>query len=606
MVVPLDDHRGWSRDHLHRPRAQRPLQKKAQPHVSMNYRPKSLADDLRHRSDEQLRDLLNRRRDLVHPAPSDMTALTTRATMGPSLSRCLDQLDLVSTFTLQRALHLRDAASRDDLMRDVQRGCELTGDRIGTAIDELVALGLLWGSPESLRPVTALHQMLNHAVVPPAAEPPLATDASWSITDVDVSAAMAVLTFIDKAIFIVDAWSYAPPVVLRSGGLPARELTAIAEAVHSAEDEAALVIECLAAAHLLIADDARAQWLITDRADEWLSMPPADQWRELLNAWLHLPRVPTESNVRCLDAARDSGHIPTTRRLTLSLAAESQSGAELNAAEVSTLMDYRSPRRASALRRSITEQTMNEGHLLGLFAHGCLTTAARTWVQDFAEPIPAPPFPKAAPTIIAQADMTITATGWLPADQQRFLLAIADAESRGVATVFRVSAGSIRRGMARGLDPEEIREWCAVNSKSELPPTIDHLISDAARSKEQPTEEQRIAWNAAHVTISRVRMERLVDKVVASLRAGERPKDEAPLAVEVDAMPTGAVVNALRVAIEAHEPVHLSYAESTGETIVVHLEPMRLGGGSVTGFDFSLQQVRNLAVSRIAGVRLNA
>ena len=57
---------------------------------------------------------------------------------------------------------------------------------------------------------------------------------------------------------------------------------------------------------------------------------------------------------------------------------------------------------------------------------------------------------------------------------------------------------------------------------------------------------------------------------------------------------------------DAHEPVHLTYAESTGETIVVHLEPMRLGGGSVTGFDFSLQQVRNLAVSRIAGVRLNA
>ena len=99
-------------------------------------------------------------------------------------------------------------------------------------------------------------------------------------------------------------------------------------------------------------------------------------------------------------------------------------------------------------------------------------------------------------------------------------------------------------------------------------------------------------WSSPKVTVSRVRMDRLIDKVVTSLRAGERPKDEPRAEVEVNPMPTGAVVNALRVAIDAHEPVHLTYAESTGETIVVHLEPMRLGGGSVTGFDFSLQQVR--------------
>jgi hypothetical protein len=208
--------------------------------------------------------------------------------------------------------------------------------------------------------------------------------------------------------------------------------------------------------------------------------------------------------------------------------------------------------------------------------------------------------------VIAQADMTITATGSLPASQQRFLLAIANAESRGVATVFRVSAASIKRGLARGLSPEDIHEWFSVNSKSGLPPAIEHLISDAARGKVQATEEQRIAWSAPHVTTRRVRMDRLIDKVVTSLRAGERPANEPQVEVEVDAMPTGAVVNALRVAIDAHEPVHLSYAESTGETIVVHLEPMRLGGGSVTGFDFTLQQVRNLAVSRIAGVRINA
>lgn len=575
--------------------------------MSENYRPKSLADDLRHRSDEDLRELLNRRRDLVHPAPSDMTALTTRATMGPSLARCLDHLDAVSTFTLQCALALRDAVSHDDLVSAaINRGCTLPRERISAAVTELGILGLLWGSSDSLRAVTALHHMVKEDAEPPTVEPVLPTTKTWPIEDVDVAAGMAALTFIDKAIFIIDTWSYAPPAILRSGGLPARELTTIAATLHVREDEAALVIECLAAAHLLVADDASGQWIITDRADEWLAMSPVDQWRELVNAWLHLPRVPSETDVRCLDTARDSGHVPTTRRLTLALAAESIPGAVLDARDIAHVMDYRSPRRMSSLRTSITELTITEGHLLGLLAHGCLASAARGWAREFSDAIDAPVFPAATPTIIAQADMTITATGWLPAGQQRFLYALADAESRGIATVFRISTASIKRGLARGLSVDGIHEWFSVNSKSALPPTIEHLIADAARGKVKRVEEQRVNWSAPKVTVSRVRMDRLIDKVVTSLRAGERPKDEPRADVEVDPMPTGAVVNALRVAIDAHEPVHLSYAESTGETIVVHLEPMRLGGGSVTGFDFSLQQVRNLAVSRIAGVRLNA
>ena len=59
-------------------------------------RPKSLADDLRRRSDEELAELLRRRPDLISPAPSDMTALTTRATAGPSIARCLDALDALA------------------------------------------------------------------------------------------------------------------------------------------------------------------------------------------------------------------------------------------------------------------------------------------------------------------------------------------------------------------------------------------------------------------------------------------------------------------------------------------------------------------------------
>jgi predicted DNA-binding transcriptional regulator YafY len=67
-------------------------------------------------------------------------------------------------------------------------------------------------------------------------------------------------------------------------------------------------------------------------------------------------------------------------------------------------------------------------------------------------------------------------------------------------------------------------------------------------------------------------------------------------------MSTGAVVTALRNAIESHAPVRVGYADASGETIVIHIEPMRMGGGTVTAFDFGLEQVRSLTVSRIAAV----
>ena len=54
---------------------------------------RSLADDLRGRSDDQLERLLAGRPDLLHPVPADMTALAARAGSAISTARALDRLD---------------------------------------------------------------------------------------------------------------------------------------------------------------------------------------------------------------------------------------------------------------------------------------------------------------------------------------------------------------------------------------------------------------------------------------------------------------------------------------------------------------------------------
>ena len=61
--------------------------------TSSTPRPRSLAEDLRARSDDDIAALLAARPDLVHPVPADLGALATRAATGPSTARALDRLD---------------------------------------------------------------------------------------------------------------------------------------------------------------------------------------------------------------------------------------------------------------------------------------------------------------------------------------------------------------------------------------------------------------------------------------------------------------------------------------------------------------------------------
>ena len=62
---------------------------------SLNSHPtRSLAQELRARDDEQLRVLLAARADLLSPLPTDISALASRASAPPSISRALDSLNL--------------------------------------------------------------------------------------------------------------------------------------------------------------------------------------------------------------------------------------------------------------------------------------------------------------------------------------------------------------------------------------------------------------------------------------------------------------------------------------------------------------------------------
>lgn len=103
---------------------------------------RSLADDLRHRDDAALAELLRARPDLVHPVPVDITALATRAGSATSVARALDGLN---RFTLQVAETL---AACDEPVTGAALRRSFPADLHGAvdaAVAHLVALAVVWG-----------------------------------------------------------------------------------------------------------------------------------------------------------------------------------------------------------------------------------------------------------------------------------------------------------------------------------------------------------------------------------------------------------------------------------------------------------------------------
>jgi hypothetical protein len=119
--------------------------------------PRSLADDLRSRSDDALVELLQLRTDLATPTPADVTALAVRAATRASVQRALDRLTVVRLKVVEVAAVLPEPFAEPDAAR-------LLGRPLGEATEELTSLhaqALIWGRPGSWRLVRSAKDVLG-------------------------------------------------------------------------------------------------------------------------------------------------------------------------------------------------------------------------------------------------------------------------------------------------------------------------------------------------------------------------------------------------------------------------------------------------------------
>ncbi|GGK58653.1 helicase-associated domain-containing protein [Nocardia camponoti] len=406
------------------------------------------------------------------------------ATVGPPERALLDKL--ATTGPRGRT---RDAAPDAPADRPVQR---LLAARLLHVIDaETVELPTTVGQVLRGEPVTDPHALS-------APKPALTKHAP---ADVNAVGAGEVGELLRDCTDLLEALGALPAPALRAGGLGVRELRRLAKQTGVEESRAGLLLELLVAAGLVGKgfpdpapefDSTDDFWAPTSIADSWLDAEPAARWLLLAEAWLGLDRLPWMIGLRdagdkpiaALSAELRIAHAVRDRRAVLDVLAEFPSGTALSAADIGKLLAWRMPRRRRHFRLDVVRATLAEAAVVGLVGRGALDSAARALLHGSpadAEREMAAALPEPVDHVLVQADLTVIAPGPLVPELRARIALVADVESAGAATVYRVSDASVRRALDAGMTAAELHALFSVHSRTPVPQSLTYLIDDVAR-----------------------------------------------------------------------------------------------------------------------------
>jgi hypothetical protein len=443
---------------------------------------RSLADQLRIWPEPRLAHLLRLRPDLAAPAPQDSSQLASRAATRASTLRALDRLTLADLAVLH-ALVAAGTTPRDQVDADIA--------------ERLEDLALVWEGSGGLRAVTVVAELLGRVPAPvgPSEAPELIT-STQSPTLVAQLASGAAFESTRRIEVLLDHWGTRPPPVLRSGGLGVRDLKVAALLIHVDEREAALLLDIAASAGLLAigpVGDSEG-WLPTDAYDAWCRLHAAERWERLAHAWLTSARTPAlvggrDASGKAINALAPGlvdPHQVDTRGLALHQLADLAPATGLATGtglpSLVSRVRWLRPRRA-ANQGALVASAIEEAAFLGLTGLGALSPAGRALLDGSdAAGVLAPLLPEPLDHILIQGDLTAIAPGpLLPALAGKLQL-VADVESRGGATTYRFTSGSVRRALDAGWSAGELHTFLAEVSRTPVPQPLSYLVDDTART----------------------------------------------------------------------------------------------------------------------------
>ncbi|MGI5455789.1 helicase-associated domain-containing protein [Streptomyces sp. CA-249302] len=365
--------------------------------------------------------------------------------------------------------------------------------------------------------------------LPPAPEP----TAVHRPQVVDTTAAGQAYTALATVEELLKDWDEGGPTVLRAGGLSVRDLKRTAVALDVSEPIAAFWVELAYAAGLLASDgEADERYAATPAYDEWLEQPAAQRWAGLAQTWLTATRTAgvvggRDAKDRALSAlgpGLDRSAAPEVRHRVLTLLAGLPEGAAPSPDSVLDRLRWerplRGPQQDDDLRARLARWTLTEAELLGVTGRGALSTQGRALlgapapkkadtdekgpgdklpvhrVPVVVEPLSpaeqavasaaaarllAPLLPEPLDHVLLQADLTAVAPGPLQRPLADMLDVLGDVESKGGATVYRFTPGSVRRALDAGRSASDLHAFLAAHSRTPVPQPLAYLIDDVAR-----------------------------------------------------------------------------------------------------------------------------
>ncbi len=470
-----------------------------------------------------------------------------------------------------------------------------------TPVEELLARGLLIGIDSQTVEMPREVGLALRGDAPVAgqlnpAPPPLAGREVGS-TGVGEAVALAAGETVRLVNTLVEAWGQNPVVPLRAGGLGVRDLRAAARLLDVTEPVAALLAEIAFAAGLVdLSQDAEPALLPTLAYDRWCTDEPARRWAVLAAAWLDTPRVPglvgdrddKGKPIAALASSTRRTGAPDARRAVLTVLAEATPGVAPDPAAVAARLRWRAPRWGGPLYERLVQWTLAEVATLGITGRGGLGEPGRLLIAgrepwgtgDEGDPdgpgrfVAAPDgdeeereaaltavgpevdldatvdavtaavravLPEPIDDVIIQADLTVVAPGPLVPAVAHELGLIADIESSGAATVYRISEMSVRRALDEGRTADEVHTFLAQVARGGVPQTLDYLVDDVARRHGQLRSGPAASYLRCDDSA-------LLAEVVASRRTqGLALRRIAPTVV-ISALPVPKLLDGLRAA----------------------------------------------------------
>lgn len=318
----------------------------------------------------------------------------------------------------------------------------------------------------------------------------------------DAAAGVAALDLLHRCDAVISALSVIPAATLKAGGVGIRELRRVARVSGVDESELPLLLEVLAGAGLLAEGDAEvgdtafdAVWAPTEAADIWATRETARRWAELILAWWALARAPW----RVGSEIEGGGTLPTLsdpvgppapaeRARVLRALGALAPGSTPGVDELREVVRWFSPTWIARAGSLPAEQTTAEARRLGLVVGITATSAARLLAASDEPPgadhlatILAEALPEPVSEVILQADLTILAPGPLEPELAAEFSLLADVESAGAATTYRITENSLRRALDSGRTAAGIRDLLTRTSITPVPQSLDYLVDDVAR-----------------------------------------------------------------------------------------------------------------------------